>query len=71
MKNTLEKYGRIIALLHTLLCTIHSWQYAVAVSSFRIPHFIQLNFSQMGNETGEHHTGNPTQIVLMKQLITQ
>ena len=27
MKNTLEKYGRIIALLHTLLYTIHSYSY--------------------------------------------
>ena len=56
--------------IHYCTLFIHgSRQKGVAVSSNRIPHFIQLNFSQMGNETGEHHTGNPTQIVLMKQLI--
>ena len=35
MKNTLEKYGRIIALLHTLSYTIHSWQQAVGSSSVK------------------------------------
>ena len=35
MKNTQEKYGRIIALLYTLLYTIHSWQQAVGSSSVK------------------------------------